>query len=157
MTVEFVRRPAPARRVAAVRGHTGERDQLIDVVPPMFGALAASIAATGACPDIGVAQYDMTEDGMDILVAYDYVGAPAEGFEVVELPALPDAVCGVHLGPMSNVHQTWQQLMQWIEEHGLQPIGACREVHLEAGDGSPDDDQSDWVTELQQPVRPIGR
>jgi effector-binding domain-containing protein len=50
---------------------------------------------------------------------------------------------------MDTINDTWQALAQQVDQRGLTAFGPCREVYLE----TPMDDQSRWVTELQQPVR----
>lgn len=85
-----------------------------------------------------------------MLIGYDYTGAPAPGFEVVALPAVDRSVCAVHLGSMHTVGDSWQALTRWLEAQGWSPAGPAREVYLRAG---PPEDQPEWVTELQQPVR----
>lgn len=72
-----------------------------------------------------------------------------EGFEIATLPAVADAVVGIHLGSMDRIHESWQAVHQEILARGYVPDGPCRENYLRSGS----DDQSDWVNELQQPVR----
>lgn len=64
------------------------------------------------------------------------------------LPAVERAVCGIHLGPMSGIRDTWHALRAEMLARGFVPSGPCRELYVRAVS----DDQSDWVTELQQPV-----
>lgn len=59
-------------------------------------------------------------------------------------------MCGVHLGPMDTSAALWQALHQAIEARGVVRDGPCRELYVRA---EPAEDQSAWVTELQQPVR----
>ena len=73
---------------------------------------------------------------------------PPAGTEIVDLPQ-QSAVCGVHLGPMATIHESWQALHRWIVENGYTFDGPCRELYVRAEST----DQADWVTELQQPIR----
>ena len=66
---------------------------------------------------------------------------------MIELPGVR-AVCGVHLGPMSGVQDSWQRLRNWVVANGYSCAGPCREVYVRAESS----DQSDWITELQQPI-----
>ena len=50
---------------------------------------------------------------------------------------------------MDTINDSWQALAQQVDERDLVAFGPCREVYLE----TPMEDQSRWVTELQQPVR----
>lgn len=78
---------------------------------------------------------------------YPYGGEPPTEVAVVDLPRAR-AVCGVHLGPVARIGESWQSLHQWVVENGYVPAGPRRERYLRAET----EDQADWVTELQQPV-----
>ncbi len=148
--VEYVLRSLPWRRLAGRRGRVGSQPEIGQVIEPMFGEVAAAIEAAGGCPETGVAVYEFDgEEGMRLLAGYDYVGQPAPGFEVVTLDPVPEGVCAVHLGAMDTIGESWQALARWVDDQGWSLSGPCREVYLRAW---PPEDQSDWVTELQQPV-----
>ncbi|WP_375431744.1 GyrI-like domain-containing protein [uncultured Friedmanniella sp.] len=151
---EYVVKTLPTRSLAARRASVESQAEIPGVVEPLFGGVAAAIGAAGGCPETGVAVYEIDgtspEDGLRIIVGYDYAGAPAPGFEVVALPAVDQCVCAVHLGTMETIGDSWQALIRWLETQGWSPAGPGREVYLRAW---PPEDQSEWVTELQQPVR----
>lgn len=69
--------------------------------------------------------------------------------EIIELPAADEAVCGIHLGSMDRISESWHAIHTEIFARGLVHDGPCRELYVRAVA----EDQSDWVTELQQPVR----
>lgn len=73
--------------------------------------------------------------------------AAPSGTQVVELEAT-DAVCGVHLGPVTGLPASWQELHRGAVDNGHEFAGPCREHYVRA-EG---EDQSDWVIELQQPI-----
>lgn len=73
-----------------------------------------------------------------------------EGVEIVELPAFATALTVVHHGDMASIGASWQALVQRVTELGHELTGPCREVYLHTSMRA---DQSDWVTELQQPYR----
>jgi effector-binding domain-containing protein len=50
---------------------------------------------------------------------------------------------------MDRIHESWQAVHTEILARGFVPDGPCRENYIRAES----DDQADWVTELQQPVR----
>lgn len=145
----YVVKSLAARPVAVRPGVATEQSEIAGVVEPLFAQVAEAITAAGGCPHTGVATYEMTEAGLQMRVGYDYAGPPADGFEVLTLPAAEHAVCGVHLGEMSGIDASWQALSRWVDAEGWTPSGPCREVYVRA---EPLDDQSGWVTELQQPV-----
>lgn len=147
--VEYVVKSLPARRLAGRRASVGSQEEISGVVGPLFGEVAGAIARTGARPELAVAVYELAEEEIRLLAGYDYAGESVPDAEVVTLAPVPDAVCAVHLGPMSTIGDSWQALVRWVDDHGWAPAAAGREVYLRA---YPLDDQSEWVTELQQPV-----
>lgn len=165
-TTEFIVRSLPPRRIAARRAAVAESTPMADVVEPLFVGVSIDLSAASACAETGVALYDVSTGTMAVTIGYDLAGERPSGLaddiEILDLPSVDDAVCGVHLGPLEGISQSWQKLHAWLESRGLVADGPCREIYLEAGPG-PDGgeaerttaaDQVDWVTELQQPVRP---
>ncbi len=152
--IEYVVKSLPSRTVAAVRASVSTPAEIAGVVEPLFGEVAEAVQAAGGCPETGVAVYDMdptrNDNELRMVVGYDYAGAPAPGFEVMILPAVDQCACAVHLGPMETIGDSWQALIGWLGPQGWAPAGPGREVYVRAW---PQDDQSKWVTELQQPVR----
>lgn len=147
---EYVVKSLPAVRLAAARVRVADMEAIGGVVEPLFVDTAAAVQAAGGSLATPVAVYDVDEDGVRITAGYDYAGAPAPGFELVELPGVATAMCGVHLGTMDTIAASWQALHRTIESQQLVPAGPARELYVRA---EPVDDQSGWVTELQQPVR----
>ncbi len=153
--IEIVRRPLPALRLAARRRLVADGAEMAGAVGPTFDAVAAVIGAERGALDTPVAQYAAREDGTEVIAGYVYTGPARDGVEIVELPAVVEAVCGIHLGSMDRIGESWQSVHAQILDRGLVPSGPCRELYVRAVS----DDQADWVTELQQPVgaaAPIG-
>ncbi len=146
--IEIVEKSLPAVRLAAHRVTVAEQPQVKDVVGPTFDAVAAAIALHGAGRGLPIAQYDMTETGLDLVIGYEYAGTAGDGFEIIELPAEPLAVCGVHLGVMAGIDASWHAVFTESTARGYGPSAPCREVYLR----DETEDQLDWVTELQLPV-----
>lgn len=96
-----------------------------------------------------IAQYETIEDGLQVIAGYAYNGPVRDGIELVDLPAAEAAVCGIHLGSMAHIAESWQAIHAEIFARGLVHAGPCRELYVRAVS----ENQSDWVTELQQPVR----
>ncbi len=146
MSADYVLKSLPAVRLVA---HTATLDpeRLGEHIGPMFDAVAATLGHLPGALATPIATYAETESGMDVAVGYAFGGDAPAGTEVVELPAM-EAVCGVHLGTMATIHESWQGLHRWIVDNGYAFAGPCREHYLSA-EG---DDQSTWVTELQQPI-----
>ncbi|WP_300269227.1 MerR family transcriptional regulator [Microbacterium sp.] len=146
--IEIIEKPLPALRLAARRAVVASQPEVAGVVGPAFDAITGIIGSERGALDTPVAQYETIEDGLSIVIGYEYGGEAFDGFEIVELPAVDTAVCGVHLGSMAGIADSWQAIHTEIIARGFVPSGACRELYVRAES----DDQSDWVTELQQPV-----
>ena len=144
---DYVVKTVPAARlVAQIRtidpGAVGEN------LEEMFEAVAvAGLRETPGALATPMATYDMVEDGLTIVAGYVWSGPAPQGCEVVLLPQ-QIAVCGVHLGEMARIQESWQALHRWIVDNDYGFTGPAREVYVRAVP----DDRADWVTELQQPV-----
>lgn len=157
---EVVLKSIPAVRVAQLHDEARELapDSIGPVIGALFGRLCAALDDAGVRPTgPGVAGYELSDSpgGQSVLVRASLpVAVEADdsyAFEVVELPALPSAATVVHRGPMAEVMPTLQRLAHWIEANGLRSTGVAREVTLSC-EGGPEH----WVTELQEPVEPVG-
>jgi len=149
--IEIIEKPLPAIRLAARSAVVAEQPEVPGVVGPLFDSVAALLASAGTEAGVPVAQYDMGEDGMRIVAGFASSGPVPDGAEAVNLPAVPTAVCGVHLGSMDRIGESWQAVHGEIIARGFTLSGPCREVYLR----SESDNQGDWVTELQQPVTKV--
>ncbi|WP_426183057.1 MerR family transcriptional regulator [Microbacterium sp. TWP3-1-2b2] len=146
--IEIIEKALPAVRLAARRTVVAHQPEVAGVVGPAFDAIAEIIGDECGSLATPIAQYEAIEDGLQIVAGYAYGGPARDGFEIVELPATEAAVCGIHLGSMEHIAETWQAIHAEIFARGLVHSGPCRELYVRAIS----DDQSDWVTELQQPV-----
>lgn len=149
--IEIVQKSLPAVRLAARRRLVADGAEMAGVVGPTFDAVAAVIGREKGALDTPIAQYAAREDGTEVIAGYLFPGEARDGVEIVELPAVEAAVCGIHLGSMERIGESWQSLHAQILGRGYVPSGPCRELYVRAES----DDQSDWVTELQQPVAPV--
>lgn len=146
-SAEFIEKSLPAVRLAA-RTATVPVTDIGMHVGPMFDEVEAALPDTCGLLETPIAEYRHTDDGMHLTIGYAYGGEPVEGIDLIDLPAVERAVCGIHLGPMSGISDTWHALHAEMLARGYVPSGPCRELYVRAVG----DDQTDWVTELQQPV-----
>ena len=147
MSADYVVKPVPALRLAAL-SDTLDPAELGRRIGPMFQRVQAQLDRVHASLATPIATYAEAEAGMDVVVGFAYDGAPLPGLETVDLPTAT-AVCGVHLGPMSRIGESWQAMHRWLVDNHYEYAGPCRELYVRAESA----DQEDWVTELQQPVR----
>ncbi|WP_029264780.1 MULTISPECIES: MerR family transcriptional regulator [unclassified Microbacterium] len=146
--IEIVDKPLPAVRLAAIRTIVADQPAVAAVVGPAFDAVAEIIGDQHSL-STPIAEYETLDDGLQVIAGYAYTGPAQAGFEIIELPAAAAAVCGIHLGSMDRIAESWQAIHTEIFARGLVHDGPCRELYVRAVS----EDQSDWVTELQQPVR----
>lgn len=146
--IEIIEKPLPALRLAVRTAVVTEQPEIAGVVGPLFDSVAAELARAGASLATPVAVYEAGEAWVRVTAGYEHAGTAPDGVETVGLPRVAAAVCGVHLGSMERIGESWQALDTEIIARGFVPSGPCRELYLRAVS----DDQSDWVTELQQPV-----
>jgi effector-binding domain-containing protein len=147
MSADYVVKPVAAVRLAALT-ETLDMAELGQRIGPMFDRVREELSRVNASLATPMAAYDEGEAGMKVIVGYAYDGAPLPNVDVVELPAA-NAVCGVHLGPMDRIGESWQAMYRWLVDNKYEYAGPCRELYVRAVA----DDQEDWVTEPQQPVR----
>ena len=148
----------PATRVATLtRRAPGFGNQNIGpVVGPMFPEAQALLDSAGVGIRAAVALYtsDDSGDGSGAIVTAGFVidddSAEVPGLDVHVLPTVPRAAIATHRGPVDGIDQSWMALSDAIRARGDVPSDAAREVYLTPGDRP----QSEWVTELVQPVAP---
>ncbi|MEU7477862.1 MerR family transcriptional regulator [Lentzea sp. NPDC042327] len=150
-TDDVVVKPVPSARVArlsATAASYGPED-IGPVIQPLYPELLSRVERAGVrITGYGIATYEPAE-GDSVLVragvTVSVEPSDAYDFEVVDLPALPQAATVVHRGPMDDVDVTYQTVATWIEANGYRQLGFAREVYLDYGAGDP----AGWVTELQ--------
>lgn len=146
MPIDHVTKTVPALRLAALRAVL-DPATLGEHIGPMFRQAEERFAAAGATPGASVATYEESDAGMNVVVGYACAGEVPAGLEPVEMPA-GLAVCGVHLGEMASIGESWQELQRAVVDEGHVMAGPCREIYLRSYPAP----EADWVTELQQPV-----
>ena len=147
MSSDYVVKTIPAVRLAGLTA-TLAPEELSEHIGPMFDSVGRALTEAGASLAIPIATYAEAENGMEVVVGYACAGTPPDGIETIDLPEAPQAVCGVHLGPMVSIRESWQQLHRWVIDNRYTFAGPCRELYVKAES----EDQADWGTELQQPV-----
>jgi DNA-binding transcriptional MerR regulator len=152
-----VKRLAPIR-VAELTGTAAgfQPEEITPVIQPLYRDLFARICGAGLATGPGIAYYEDSPTGDGAVVVHAAVEVAAQpgeksGFSVVDLPEVDRAATIIHHGAMADVLPTGQALARWIDASGHRSVGYVRELMVE---WSPDPEQ--WVTELQQPIRPAG-
>ena len=148
-------RPLEALTVYAVSGTApGMGPELVGpMVGPLIGSLDQALEAAGR-PILApsVFWYEARDDErLEVHISYpaETPPQPGEGYEVVELPAVPLAATVRHVGDMSGIGDSWMALTERLVEDGYRIVGPTREVYVQATGHAPG---PDWITELQAPV-----
>ena len=146
----------PAVRVAQLTATAArlEPASINPVIQPLFRELGERLSQAGLTPaGPATSYYEDAPDGDGVIVhaALPVNADPGSprGFEITDLPEIPQAATIMHRGPMDNVMATIQTLARWIDENGYRSTGHVRELTLECPD-----DPDKWVTELQEPITP---
>ena len=147
-TIEIIEKPLSAVRLAAATG-SPENGDIAGLVGALFARAEEGIGDIAGAFEVPIAVYDFRDGNMHVTAGYEWSGPAPDELELVELPAVAEAVCGIHLGDMAGIGASWQAVHVEIAARGMTSSGPCREYYVRSW---PTADQSDWVTELQQPV-----
>jgi DNA-binding transcriptional MerR regulator len=156
-TVPIEFRSIAAQRVATLtrRAQAFGPEAIGPVVGPIFPEADELLRAAGVTthgPAIAVYTADESGDGSGALVTAGFVvaddTADVAGLDVHVLPALAEAAIVTHHGSVDGIGDAWMALTEALSARGAELADACREVYLTPGDRP----QSEWVTELVQPI-----
>lgn len=138
-----------ASGIAAGSGPENVSPVVDRILPPLIGALKESGVDFR---EPGVFWYEPVEGTDDLRVWVSWIAGPEPvenpAWEIVQLPAVPRMASYTYHGDMPGIGDAWHHLMQQAAEAGDVFTGPCREVYVYA-----EGPQSEWITELQQPVR----
>lgn len=143
-------RQLEAKVLAGTTRDLNNPDRIGPVVREMFQDALGHFIQAGVTPGVGISLYDDTSGpGIHFTVGFIHEGGPIEGLQLIDLPGT-DALVMEHHGSMAKIGQSWQILHDDLAARRLEAAGAGRELYVRM---DPPDDQSEWVTEIQQPVR----
>lgn len=129
------------------------REQIPAVTYGLFDLLAERLIATGIEPPAtGVAWYErMTgefgENSQRVWAGYIVSDGATGEISPVVLSGAERVAVAVHYGPMATIRESWNELFEWVHEHGGHSAGYAREVHVTARPLP----ESEWVTRLELP------
>ena len=144
----------PETTVAFMRIRLESYDCLFDRMPEM-GALMEKAGCSCALPEYCFTGYlePGYKDG-DILVEIceSVVEAKKEAGEL-RFKTLPEiqAACVFHKGSYRTFSESYETLLRYIEENGYEIAGEIRESYIDGVWNK--DDESEWLSEIQVPVR----
>ena len=154
MPADVVIKTAEPLRIAEAVGSAPGfgHDNLGPVFERLLPGVFSAIVRAGAKPGISVAWYEWPDNEGDIVVHAgfaigDQTVPESDRLHVVELPPI-EVASVVHPGSMESVTTTYEALVSWIEQNGLQIAGRGRELYHEWNESDP----SRCMTELQMPI-----
>lgn len=148
-------RTIPEVTVAAMRERIESYDDLFDRMPKM-GAQMEKAGCECAIPEYCFTNY--LEPGYkdeDILVeiceAVNEACEERDGLYFRKMPKI-QAACVYHKGSYATFADTYAIVLRYIEANGYEIAGAIREKYIDGIWNK--DDESEWLSEIQIPVRP---
>lgn len=148
-------RPLEALTVYAVSDTApGMGPELVGpIVGPLIGSLDRALEAAGR-PILAPSTFwyeSRDDERLEVNISYpaETPPQPGDGYDVVELPAVPLAATLMHHGDMSGIGDSWMELIESLVTDGYRIVGPTREVYVRATGHIPG---PDWLTELQAPV-----
>jgi DNA-binding transcriptional MerR regulator len=129
--------PLPAMRLAQVSSEVNDISEIGDTVEMLTRKLPGSVRTFYGRPD---------GSKIDVAVGIPLASGvqPADGLEIVDLPAEERAAVVTHTGPEDDIADAWLTFDIALEERGLESYGLHRQLHRNG------------AVELQCPVRPLG-
>ena len=144
----------PETTVAAMKIRIESYDSLFDRMPEM-GALMEKVGCECAIPEYCFTNY--LEPGYkdeDVLVEIcESVVAAKEETGGLYFRTLPEiqAACIFHKGSYRSFAESYETVLKYIEENGYEIAGEIRESYIDGVWNQ--DDESQWLSEIQVPVR----
>ena len=144
----------PETTVAYMRIRLESYDGLFDRMPEM-GALMEKAGCACAIPEYCFTNY--LEPGYkdrEILVEIcESVVAAKEETGELRFKTLPEiqAACVFHKGSYRTFSESYETVLRYIEENGYEIAGEIRESYIDGVWNK--DDESEWLSEIQVPVR----
>ncbi|MCF2596881.1 MerR family transcriptional regulator [Pseudoflavonifractor phocaeensis] len=144
----------PETNVAFMRTRLESYDGLFDRMPEM-GALMEKAGCVCALPEYCFTNYlePGYKDG-DILVEIcESVMEAKQEIGDLRFKTLPEiqAACVFHKGSYRTFSESYETVLRYIEENGYEIAGEIRESYIDGVWNK--DDESEWLSEIQVPVR----
>ena len=144
----------PETTVAAMKIRIESYDCLFDRMPEM-GALMEKVGYECAIPEYCFTNYlepECKDEDVLVEICESVVAAKEEtgGLYFRTLPQI-QAACIFHKGSYRSFAQSYEAVLKYIEENGYELAGEIRESYIDGVWNQ--DDESQWLSEIQVPVR----
>lgn len=144
----------PGATVAYMRSRIAAYDCLFERMPEM-GALMEKAGCVCAIPEYCFTNYlepGYQEEDVLVEICESVVEAKAEtgGLRFKTIPDIQTA-CIFPKGSYSTFSESYETVLKYIEENGYEIAGAIRESYIDGVWNK--DDESEWLSEIQIPIR----
>ena len=144
----------PETAVVFMRIRLESYDRLFERMPEM-GALMEKAGCTCALPEYcftGYLEPGYKDEDILVEICESVVEAKKETGEL-HFKALPEiqAACIFHKGSYRTFPESYEAVLRYIEENGYEIAGEIRESYIDGVWNQ--DDESEWLSEIQVPVR----
>jgi DNA-binding transcriptional MerR regulator len=141
--------------VASMRTKVANYDTYFNIVPKM-GEYMRSVGAVCTEPAYCFTIYhdgEYRESDIDVEICESVVAHCKESEKVTfkTISAVADAACLYHKGSYKTIHETYNQLFQWISCQGYDVIDNPRESYVDGIWNKKN--EAEWLTEVQVPVK----
>lgn len=142
----------PKVTVAVMKSKIDSYDDLFEVMPKM-GALMEKSGCECRVPEYCFTNY-LSKDEITIETCETVVEAkpPLENLYFKEMPEV-QAACIFHKGSYGQLSQSYERLLNYIEENGYKICGDFRESYIDGVWNK--NDKNEWLTEIQIPVEKL--
>ena len=140
----------PKVTVAAMKSTIESYDDLFELMPKM-GALMEKAGCECSMPEYCFTNY-ITTTGEIIIETCEAVVEAKPQVEDLYFKEFPEvqAACIFHKGSYNNLSQSYERLLNYIEENSYEICGDFRESYIDGVWNK--SDESQWLTEIQIPV-----
>jgi effector-binding domain-containing protein len=144
-----------ALNVASLRNIIPTYADVSKLYQELFAYLGKKRAKFSGPPMVILHDREFREKDADVEAAIPVAGnvQGSDKIKVQELPAEEQMACTVHRGPYENIGQAYEALMSWVEANGYQINGPDREIFLKGPGQFIKGNPSNYITEVQFPVK----
>lgn len=155
MKYHTVIKSLPGGIVASMRREVASYDTYFDVVPKMGDEMRRQ-GAVCAEPEYCFTIYhdgEYRDRDIDVEVCEAVIDfcPDSEMVKYKRIPPVKEAACVLHKGPYATIREAYQHLFAWIEDNGYEIADNPRESYIDGIWNK--EDEADWLTELQVPVK----
>ncbi len=142
--------------VASMRTIVPGYDSYFDIAPKMGEEMKKQGAVCCLDPEYCFTIYhdgEYKEQDIDVEIC-EAVVKPCDDSEKIkykEIKSVPSAACVLHKGPYSTIREAYAFIFKWIKESNYEVIDNPRESYIDGIWNK--DDENEWLTELQIPVK----